>query len=45
MIDKALGNIKSSQKSMDFIGLLENKNNQISLVHYLYSPEGGASSS
>lgn len=37
LIDKALGNIKTAQKSMSFVGLIEHLNNKVSLVHYQYS--------
>ena len=33
-IDKALGNIKKSQKSMQFIGLMEMKGGRAKLIHY-----------
>ena len=33
-IDKALGNIKKSQKSMQFIGLMDMQNGRAKLIHY-----------
>lgn len=38
LLDKALGNIKKSQKSITFLGLVNVVKNKAMLMHYLTSP-------
>lgn len=44
LIDKALGNIKNSHKSLTFVGLLEHIKDKVSLVHYQFEATGSQGS-